>query len=107
MVQEELPHQRFGLGIQPWYLVTDAGLTADGDIDLSEVTLPTSANVKTAVASLMQSAVQPNWHTKSSTWEEAVKTNKWSKRVPEDRWPLPLEEDGVETETEEVSEEEG
>ena len=45
---EELPTQRWGLGIQPFFMVSDFRLDEAGDIDVSEVRWPVSAEVKMA-----------------------------------------------------------
>ena len=81
------------------------GLDQQVDIDISSVTWPSSVEVKVAVATLLRSAVMPNWHSKVAKWDESVKNKRWSKRVPDELWCEPRAED--ETETDEDSESEG
>ena len=107
LVTEEEPEQRFGLGVQPFYIVSDAGLGVDGEVDVAEVTWPASAEVKKVVALLLRSAVVPNWYLKRSTREEAIRGKKFSKKAPTWMWPEPLEEDERDTEGSEESDVEG
>ena len=107
LITEEMAGQRYGLGLQPFYLPSDANLDEQGDLDLDSIHWPSSWNVKAAVSSLLRTSVLPNWHTKFKTWEDAVKANKYERRIPEERWPEPLEENDRETEVEEDSESEG
>ena len=101
LVRVEEREQRWGLGTQPFYVVSDGNLDETGEVDLSAVRFPSSMTIKKAVVALMQSAVMPNWHWKRGQWDEAIRTKKYSRRHPEDRWPAPVEEDGQDTESEE------
>ena len=106
IVTPEEPEHRFGLGIQPFFLVRGAPLVEDGEVDTTEVQFPSSMGAKVAVVRLLQSAVFPNWNWKRAPWEEAVRARKFTKRQPSELWPSPVEEDENETENSE-SEDEG
>ena len=106
IIAEELSTQKWGLGVQPFFLVSDATLDGEGFIDPTGVHWPTSTDVKVAVASLLRSAVMPNWHERVGTWEDSIKNKKWAKRVPKELWLQPRVEDDEETGTED-SESEG
>lgn len=98
LASPELENQRWGLGIQPFFLVADAEMDQQGELQLTNVTWPSSAEVKIAVTTTLRSAIVPNWHAKVSKWAEVVKQKKWSRRVPDERWSEALAEDEEETE---------
>ena len=68
---------------------------------------PSSMDIKTSVATLLQSAVVVNWHWKRALWDEAVRAKRYVKRQPDDLWPAPREENEIDTEASEESEIEG
>ena len=103
---EEVEH-RWGLGVQPFYLITDGVLDSQGEVDTSLVRFPGSMDIKLSVTSLLQSAGVPNWHWKQGNWDEVVKSQKYNKRQPDDSWPAPRQENEDETEASEESEVEG
>lgn len=108
IISEEHTHQRWGLGVQPFFLPSDATLDEEGFVDPTGVRWPSSTDVKVAVASLLRSAVMPNWHERVGTWEDSIKNKKWAKRVPKELWCQPRVEDDEETGAEdEDSESEG
>ena len=103
----ELPNQKFGLGNQPFMVLTDVEVGEDDEVDLSNVSWLTSMGIKTMVANTLAEATLPNWHNKTSTWKEAVQKKKFVRKAPGSVWPAPIQEDGEETASEQDPESEG
>ena len=92
----ELPMHCYGLGIQPFYIVSDVRMNEDGMVDPEGVKWPTSMMIVT----MLRSAILPNWHWKYSKWTEAVEKGKFTRVFLSSLWPVPIEEDDQVTEGE-------
>ena len=106
LVTREEDESKFGIGIEPFYHVTDAKLDAQGEIVTEGLQIAGSFELKKSVVSVLQSGLSPNVHLKRGLFEEAVKANKWKKREPKVSWPNPVEEVSKES-TEEGGERRG
>ena len=96
--------RRFGLGIEPFYMITNPKIDEQGEIVTENLRFPASMSVKGAVVGILQSGVMPNWHAKRGQFEEAIKAKKYSKRMAEFSWPDPIQEDDNETSSSEPEE---
>ena len=104
----EAAEQRFGLGIQPWFIIEDLVEEEEGGQDLSGVNWLPSMDVKKNVAETLGSATVPNWHSKGARWKEAVAKKQFSKVAPSEIWPKPREESDESSEGElHVSDDDG
>ena len=98
---QELPGQRFGLGIVPYVVIT--GLDGEEDeMDFTSVNWMSSMKIKTMVSNTLAECVMPNWHNKAGRWREATQKGKFAKQMPSEIWPAPVMEDDAETEEEQV-----
>ena len=103
----ETEEQKFGLGIQPWFIVSDLLEEAEGGQDLSGVNWLSSMTVKKIVAMTLGSANLPNWHSKSSRWKDTVSKKVYEKVMPPETWPQPRQEYDGDSEVDNVSEDDG
>ena len=103
----ELSNQKFGLGNQPFVVLTDVEVGEDGEMDLADVNWLTSMVIKRMVSNTLAESTLPNWHNKTSTWKEAVQKKKFIRKAPSSVWPAPIQEDGEETASEKDPESEG
>ena len=101
LITKEEAESKFGVGIEPFYNITDAKLDDAGQIDTKDVMFPASMDIKRAVVSLLQSGVTPNVNIKRALLDEAIKGGKYKKKVGKQSWPDPLEEGGRDTSDEE------
>ena len=69
---QELEHHKWGLAIQPLLRMT--GLQADnhGILDTSDVTWPTSMNIKLAAVSLLRSGFKTNYSKNAANWNVSL-----------------------------------
>ena len=103
----ETAEQKFGLGIQPWFIVSDLVEEVEGGLDLTAVNWLASMEVKRVVAETLRSATVPNWHSKSTRWKEVVAKRKYEKTAPPNIWPEPILENELDTEPEKQSDDDG
>ena len=97
----ESAEQRFGLGIQPWFIIPDLVEEEEGGgLDLTAVNWLSSMEVKRMVVATLGTATLPNWHSKSSTWKKAVSKKGYEKVAPSETWPQPILEDDEDSELE-------
>ena len=101
LVTREESESKFGIGIEPFYNVTNGKMDDAGQIVTEGLKVPSSMDLKKAVVSLLKSGVSPNVHLKRGQFEEAVRGGKWKKKEPKTTWPDPMEEDGKDTSEEE------
>ena len=101
VTREEAEH-KFGIGVEPFYLVTNAKMDEAGEIVTEGLRVPASMDMKKAVVSLLQSGVSPNCHLERGHFDEVVKGKKWKKKEPKFAWPGPIEEDDKDTSDEET-----
>ena len=104
----ETEDQKFGLGIQPWFIIPDLVEEAEGGgLDLTAVNWISSMEVKKTVVATLGTATLPNWHSKGTTWRKAVSKKGYEKMAPPETWPQPLLEDDQDSELEEKSLDDG
>ena len=103
ITREEVEH-RFGIGIEPYYVISNGVLDDNGDYVLEGVEFPPSMAIKKSVVRVLQSGMLPNWHYKRGQFEDSVKAKKYKKKEPEQVWPDPLQEDDVDTSVESFGE---
>jgi hypothetical protein len=103
----ETAEQKFGLGIQPWFIVSDLVEEEEGGLDLTAVNWLASMDVKRMVAATLRSATLPNWHSKSARWKDVVAKKRYEKTAPPNSWPEPILENDLDTELEKQSEDDG
>ena len=96
--------RRFGLGIEPFFMITNPKTDEQGEIVTDNLRFPASMVVKGSVVGVLQSGVMPNWHAKRGQFEEAIKAKNYSKRMAEFSWPDPIQEDDNETSSSEPEE---
>ena len=96
--------RRFGLGIEPFFMITNPKIDEQGEIVTENLRFPASMSVKGAVVGVLQSGVMPNWHAKRGQFEEAIKAKNYAKRVAETGWPGAILEDDNETSSSEQEE---
>ena len=101
LITKEEAESKFGVGVEPFYNITDAKVDDAGQIDTKDVMFPASMDIKRAVVSLLQSGVTPNVNIKRALLDEAIKGGKYKKKVNKQTWPDPLEEGGMDTSDEE------
>ena len=92
MTCPELSSQRWGLGVQPFFVMSNIGQEEE-----SVIKYPSSKNIKEKVAFLLQTAVKPNCFKKRTKWEKAVESKTFTKNYPEKLWPTPRKEDDLDT----------
>ena len=102
LVTKEEVEMRFGIGIEPFYHLTDGKIDEQGEIVTEGLRVPQSMVIKKVVVSILQHGLIPNFHLKRSLFEDAVKGNKWKKKEPKVVWPNPVEEDEKDTSDEET-----
>ena len=104
----EASEQRFGLGIQPWFIIADLVEEEEGGQDLTGVNWLPSMDVKKTVAETLGGATVPNWHSKGARWKEAVAKKQFAKVAPSETWPEPRGETDDSSEGEQlVSDDDG
>ena len=96
--------RKFGLGIEPYFMITNPKIDEQGEIVTENLRFPSSMEVKSAVVGVLQSGVLPNWHSKRGQFEEAIKAKNYAKRVAETGWPGAILEDDNETSSSEQEE---
>ena len=101
LITMEEPESKFGVGVEPFYNITDAKVDDAGQVDTKDVMFPASMDIKRALVSLLQSGVTPNVNIKRALLDEAIKGGKYKKKVAKQSWPDPLEEGGRDTSDEE------
>ena len=89
----ELPHHKFGVAVQPLFLIEDARVADDGDLDLENVTWPNSQTVKDAQSTLLGSATMPNFHLTFDKWKSSVAKGNFDRRESALKWPVPRREE--------------
>ena len=99
----ESAEQRFGLGIQPWFVISDLPEEKEGGQDLTGVNWLSSTNVKKVVADTLRNATLPNWHAKSTRWKDSVSKKAYETVAPSESWPEPMLEDDQDTELDKSS----
>ena len=104
LVTREEAESCFGLGIEPFYVVTDGKLDEAGEFVTEGLQYPPSMAIKKCVVQVLQSGMLPNWHYKRGQFEDSVKAKKYKKKEPKQVWPDPLQEDDVDTSVESVVE---
>ena len=104
LVTREEPEQKFGLGIEPYYVIVNAKLDLDGEYVTEGVQFPPSMAIKKSVVKVLQSGMVPNWHFKRGQFEESVKVKKYKKKEPDVMWPDVLPENDVDTSVESITE---
>jgi hypothetical protein len=102
LVSKEEPESKFGLGIEPYYCLTDGRLDEQGEMVTEGLRIPASIEIKKAVVALLQSGLIPNSHNKRGNFQDSVASRKWKKKEPKVLWPAPREEDGKDTSDEEA-----
>ena len=104
LVTREEAESRFGLGIEPFYVVSDGKVDEAGEFVTEGLQYPPSMSIKKYVVKVLQSGMLPNWHYKRGTFEDYVKSKKYKKKEPDNVWPDPLQEDDVDTSVESFTE---
>ena len=103
ITREEVEH-RFGIGIEPFYVINNGVLDENGEYVLEGVEFPPSMAIKKSVVRVLQSGMLPNWHYKRSKFDDSVKTKNYKKKEPDYVWPDPLQEDDADTSVESFGE---
>ena len=104
LITREKPEQKFGLGIEPYYVLVDGKLDDDGEYVLDDVQFPSSMAIKKSVVKVLQSGMVPNWHFKRGNFEETWKSKKWKRKEPDSTWPDVWPENDVDTSVESFTE---
>ena len=104
LITREEPEQRYGLGIEPFYVIIDGKLDDNGEFVTEGVQFPTSMAIKKSVVRVLQSGMVPNWHYKRGQFEDSVKSKKYKTKKPESTWPDVWPENDVDTSVESITE---
>ena len=89
----ELPHHKFGIGVQPLIRLEDAEMDYDGNIAVEDVTWPSSQDVKNKLVALLQNSSMPNYHLHYTKWKESLEKGQFERRESPLRWPTARQED--------------
>ena len=100
LITKEEDEQRLGLGMEPFFRLSNAQLDQNGEVMTDGVMYPTSMSIKLAVVKVLQSGMKPNWNKERAQFDDAVKSKKYKKKEPETCWPDPLQENSVDTSVE-------
>ena len=104
LITKEEPEQKFGLGIEPYFMITNGKLDENGEYVTEGMEYPPSMSIKKCVVKVLQSGMLPNWHYKRGQFEDSVKAKKYKKKEPDSSWPDVWQENDVDTSVESVTE---